>query len=70
MGVQILPWERAILRGKGIVLDGGPEMLRDVAVATNCGIKTAINWLCVNDGLGDWLWRGCEWSDDRMQIFR
>jgi len=52
------------------VLDGGPEMLRDVAVATNCGIKTAINWLCVNDGLGDWLWRGCEWSDDRMQIFR
>ena len=32
------------------VLDGGgPEMLRDVAMATNFGTKIAINWLCVND---------------------
>jgi len=31
------------------VLDGGPEVLRDVAMATNFGTKTAINWLCVND---------------------
>jgi len=31
------------------VLDGGPEMLRDVAIATSFGTKIAINWLCVND---------------------
>jgi len=31
------------------VLDGGPAMLRDVAMATNFGTKIAINWLCVND---------------------
>jgi len=31
------------------VLDGGPEVLRDVAMATNFGAKIAINWLCVND---------------------
>jgi len=24
-------------------------VLRDVAMATNFGIKIAINWLCVND---------------------
>jgi len=33
----------------GIVLDGGPVALRDVAMATNFGTKIAINWLCVND---------------------
>jgi len=33
----------------GIVLDGGPAVLRDVAMATNFGTKIAINWLCVND---------------------
>ena len=27
----------------------GPEMLRDVAMATNFRTKIAINWLCVND---------------------
>jgi len=27
----------------------GPEMLRDVAVATNFGTKIDINWLCVSD---------------------
>ena len=31
------------------VLHGGPEVLRDVAMATNFGTKIAINWLCVND---------------------
>ena len=31
------------------VLDGGPEVLRDVAMAANFGTKIAINWLCVND---------------------
>ena len=31
------------------VLDGGPETLRDVAMATNLGTNIAINWLCVND---------------------
>ena len=31
------------------VLDGGPAVLRDVAMATNLGTKIAINWLCVND---------------------
>jgi len=33
----------------GIVLDGGPEVLRDIAMATNFGTKIAINWICVND---------------------
>jgi len=28
------------------MLDGGPEVLRNVAMATNFGIKIAINWLC------------------------
>jgi len=31
------------------VLDGDPEALRDVAMATNFGTKVAINWLCVTD---------------------
>ena len=31
------------------MLDRGPEVLRDVAMATNFGTKIAINWLCVND---------------------
>jgi len=33
----------------GGVLDEGPEVLRDVAMATNFGTKIAINWFCVND---------------------
>ena len=32
------------------MLDGGPEVLRNVAMATNFGTKIAIYWLCVNDG--------------------
>jgi len=36
----------------GIVLDGGPVMLKDVAMATNFGTKIAINLLCVNNS--DW----------------
>jgi len=31
------------------VLDGDPEVLMDIAVATNFGTKIAIDWLCVND---------------------
>jgi len=31
------------------VLDGGPVVLRDVAMVTNFVTKIAINWLCVND---------------------
>ena len=31
------------------VLDGGPAVLRDVAMATNFGTKIAIHWLCVDD---------------------
>ena len=51
------------------MLDRGPKVLRDVAMATNFGTKIAINWLCVNDsdyaiGHGG----GFEWSADRMQI--
>jgi len=33
---------------------------------TNFETKIAINWLCVNDS--DWLWRGFEWSANRMHI--
>jgi len=28
------------------MLDGGPEVLTNVAKATNFGTKIAINWLC------------------------
>jgi len=31
------------------VLNGGPAVLRDVAMTTNFGTKIAINWLHVND---------------------
>jgi len=31
------------------VLDGGPEVLRYIAMATNFETKIAINWLYVND---------------------
>ena len=31
------------------MLDGGPVVLRDVAMATNFGTKIAINWVCVDD---------------------
>ena len=40
-------WARMGRRNR--VLDGGPAMLRDVAMTTNFGTKIAINWLCVND---------------------
>jgi len=33
------------------MLDGSPEVLRDVAMATNFGTKIAINWRCVNDSV-------------------
>jgi len=50
------------------VLDGGREMLRDVATATNCRTKTAINWPMRTIAIGNWLWRGFGCSADRMQI--
>ena len=31
------------------VLDGGPAVLRDVAMGTKFGTKIAISWLCVKD---------------------
>ena len=31
------------------MLDEGPAVLRDVAMATNYGTNIAINWLCAND---------------------
>ena len=34
---------------RNLVLDGGPAVLRGVAMATNFGTKIAINWLCVDD---------------------
>ena len=34
---------------KNHVLDWGPAVLRNVAMATNFGTKIAINLLCVND---------------------
>jgi len=49
------PVERGSLFGlwarmaKGIVLDAGPALLRDVAMATHFGTNIAINWLCVDN---------------------
>ena len=56
-------WTRMDRRNR--VLAWGPEMLRDVAMATNFATKIAINWLCVNDsdqaiGYGG----GFEWRAD------
>jgi len=31
------------------VIDGGSDVLRDTAMATNFGPKMVINWFCVND---------------------
>ena len=53
----------------GIVLDGGSEVLKDVAMATNFGTKIAINWLCVNDSDQTVGYGGVfEWSTDRTYI--
>jgi len=48
------PWEMlfglwARMGPRNHVLDGGPALVTDVAMATNFGTKIAINWLCVND---------------------
>jgi len=51
------------------VLDEGPAVLRDVAMATNFGTKIAINWLCANDSYYAIGYAGgFDWSADRMQI--
>ena len=47
---------------RNLVLDGGPAILMDVAMATNFWTKIAINWFCVKDS--DRLWRGFQWSAD------
>jgi len=39
-------WARMARRNN--VSDGGPVVLRNVAMAANFGTKIAINWLCVN----------------------
>ena len=31
------------------VLDGGPAVLRDIAMASYFGTNVPINWVCVND---------------------
>jgi len=47
------------------------ERLKFVAMATNFGSKIALNCRCVNDSdYSSWLWRGFEWSADRMHILR
>ena len=43
-------WVVARMSRRNHVLDGGSEVLRDVAMATNFGTNIAINWLCANDG--------------------
>jgi len=46
-----MPFELwAMLGRRNHVLDGGPAMWRDVAMAANFRTKIAINWLYVNDG--------------------
>jgi len=52
-------WAR--MGGGNQMLDGGPEVLRVIAMATNFGTKIA---LCERQRLGNWLWRGFEWSAD------
>jgi len=48
------------------VLDGGPKMLRDVAMATNFGTKMAM--LCENDSKYAVGYGRIEWSANRLQI--
>jgi len=51
------------------VLDRGPAVLRDVAMATNFGTKIAINWLTVNDiAFKQLVMEGFELSADTVQI--
>jgi len=45
--MPFLLWVR--MGSRNHVLDGSPETLRDVAMATNFGTKIAINWLCANN---------------------
>jgi len=46
------------------------ECLTVVAMATNFGTKIAILVLCERQRLGNWLWRGFEWSANKMQLCR
>jgi len=47
--IEMSFWLWARMGRRNHVLDGVPAVLRDGAMATNFGTKTAINWLCVND---------------------
>jgi len=44
------------------------ECLKVVAMATNFGTKIALTGIWEWQQLGNWSWRGFEWSADRMQI--
>jgi len=44
-----MPFGLRYRMGQRIVLDGGPAVVRDVAMATNFGTNIAINWLCVDN---------------------
>jgi len=47
-------------RQRNCVLGGGPEVLRNVAMATNFGTKIAINGFVLTiarRSVGYWLWR-------------
>jgi len=41
-------WLWARMGHRNHMLDGDPEMLKDIVMITNIGTKIAINWLCVN----------------------
>jgi len=50
---------------KNHVLDGGPEVPRDVAMATNFGTKIAVTGFVSTIAMEGF---GFEWSADRMPI--
>jgi len=43
---------------KNHVLDGDPEMLRDLAMVTKFGTQFAITGFVRTIAIGYWLWRG------------
>ena len=50
------------------VLDGSPQVLRDVAMAINFGTKIAINGFVRTIATKQLVMEGFEWSADRMWI--
>ena len=59
-------WAR--LGPRNHVLGESPQLLRDVAMATNFGTKIAITRFERTIATSNWSWRGFEWSAERMQI--